>query len=129
MTGYLLDTSVALLAVHHSVRLSPVIRSTIASGPLFLSVISYWEVMIKARKGLLDVGDPRLWWAETLDALLVKPLLYRPEHVKAIYELPPIHLDPFDHALIAQTMAEDLTLLTTDTRIAQYASERFRVLR
>jgi PIN domain nuclease of toxin-antitoxin system len=105
------------------------VLAALRSSPSFLSIISYWEVMIKSRKGLLDVGDPRLWWAETLDSLLLKPLLFRPEHITAIYDLPPIHQDPFDHALIAQAIAEDLTFLTTDARVALYASEHLRVIR
>lgn len=33
-------------------------------GPAYLSVLSYWEVMLKSAKGKLDVGDPRYWWQE-----------------------------------------------------------------
>ena len=129
MSGYLVDTSVALIAVDTPERLSPNVRTAVLSGSSYLSIISYWEVMIKSRKGLLDVGDPRLWWAETLDALLAQPLPFRPEHISAIYDLPAIHHDPFDPALIAQATVEHLTFLTTDVRVAQYASERFRVMR
>ena len=84
--------------------------------------------MIKAMKGALDVGDPRQWWTESITALALFPLLYEPEHVAAVYDLPPIHRDPFDRALIAQATVEDLTLLTTDAIIPRYASERFHVL-
>jgi PIN domain nuclease of toxin-antitoxin system len=128
LKGYLLDTSVALVAIHQSVRLSSAVRAALERGPSFLSVISYWEVMIKSMKGALDVGDPRQWWTETLDALALFPLLYQPEHIAAIYHLPPIHRDPFDRALIAQATVEDLTLLTTDVVIPRYASQRFRVI-
>lgn len=129
MNGYLLDTSVALLAVASPERLSPRIRKAIERGPAFLSVIAYWEVMVKAMKGTLDTQDARQWWREALDALGLQPLLYRPEHVAALYPLPPIHQDPFDRALIAQATVEDLTLLTTDRVIPEYASDRFRVIR
>jgi len=80
-------------------------------------------------KGKLDVGDPRLWWRETIEALALQPLLFRPEHIAEIHSLPAIHNDPFDRVLIAQAIAEDLTLITTDATISQYASSRFRVLR
>lgn len=129
MKGYLLDTSVAILAVDTPERLSPPVRKAIDKGPAFLSPIAYWEVMLKAMKGVLDVGDPRHWWAETLEALALSPVLFRPEHIAAIYDLPPFHRDPFDRALIAQAQVEDLTLLTTDNAIPQYACERFRVIR
>jgi PIN domain nuclease of toxin-antitoxin system len=128
LKGYLLDTSVALVAVHQSVRLTAAVREALEEGPTVLSVLAYWEVMIKTMKGTLDVGDPRVWWAETLDALASVPLHLRPEHIAALRELPAIHQDPFDRAMIAQAIVEDLTLLTTDGAIAQYASERLRVL-
>ncbi len=129
MNGYLLDTSVALLAIHQSVRLSSAIRGALERGPSFLSVISYWEIMIKVMKGNLDVGgDPRQWWHVAIETLALQPLHYRPEHIAQIYHLPPIHQDPFDRALIAQALAEELTLLTTDDVIHQYASDRLHVL-
>ncbi len=128
MKGYLLDTSIALLAVHQSVRLRAAIREAIEEGPAFLSVIAYWEVMLKSMKGRLDVGDPRQWWGETLDALGLLPLLYRPEHIAGVYDLPAIHQDPFDRALIAQAIVEDLMLITSDATIIRYASERLRVI-
>lgn len=128
MTGYLLDTSVALAAVSTPETLSAPVRTAINRGPAFLSVIAYWEVVIKAMKGTLDVGDPRQWWMETLDALGLQILPYRAGHVAAVYQLPPIHRDPFDRALIAQATVEDLTLVTTDGDIPNYASARLRVL-
>ncbi len=128
MSGYLLDTSVALLARRDPGRLSPEIKAAMEGGPAFLSSLSFWEVMIKSQKGMLDVGDPRTWWAGTLDALCLQPLLHRPEHVAALYGLPPLHRDPFDRALVAQAMVENLTMLTTDNSIQQYASDRFRFL-
>ena len=79
-------------------------------------------------KGKLDVGDPRVWWSETLDRLGATPLLLRPNHVSEIYNLKALHQDPFDRALIAQAVAEDLTLLTTDSVVANYRSERLRII-
>lgn len=129
MNGYLLDTGVALVAVDTPERLSRRARAAIEEGPAFLSVIAYWEVMLKAMKGMLDVGDPRQWWRETLDALALRPLAYRPEHIAALYDLPRFHEDPFDRALIAQAMVEDLALVTTDGAIRRYGCEGLRVIR
>ena len=128
MTGYLLDTNTALIALAEPARLSENLRKAILGGPNVLSVISYWEVVLKTMKGNLVVGDPRAWWLDALDQLAANPLALRPEHIAGVYGLPPIHKDPFDRALIAQAMAEDLTLVTTDALIPRYASERFQVL-
>jgi len=127
LKGYLLDTGVALLAVSASDVLPARIRKAIEHGPAFLSVIAHWEVMIKLMKGSLDIGDPGHWFDQTLDALDLQPLLFRPQHVAALSTLPPIHQDPFDRALIAQASAENLTLLTTDSVIPRYASSAISI--
>ncbi len=103
-------------------KLSSQVRKAIERGPAFLSVVAYWEVMIKSMKGTLDVGDPRQWFNLTVEDLALRPLLFRPEHIAAIYPLVPMHQDPFDRALIAQAIAENLTLLTTGATIPAYAS-------
>lgn len=109
-------------------RLTKTVRRALDRGPAHLSVIVYWEVMVKAMKGMLQVGEPRAWWTETLRDLDLLPLLWRPEHVAELYGLPAIHHDPFDRALVAQAIAEDLVLLTSDSVILEYASGRFQPL-
>lgn len=98
------------------------------TGPNFLSVLTYWEVMIKSMKGRLDVGDPRVWWFDALDQLAATPLHLRPRHSTGLYALPPIHKDPFDRMLIAQAAAEGLTLVTMDGEIAKYASKTLQII-
>lgn len=128
MNGYLLDTNIALFSVGAPARLSARMLEAIQSGPITLSVVSYWEVVIKSAKGNLDVGNPRLWWAEALDRLGARKLALEPAHIAALQELPPIHADPFDRALLAQAMAEGMTLLTSDGVFQRYASSRLRIL-
>ena len=41
-------------------------------------------------------------------------------HAVAIDLLPPLHKDPFDRMLVAQAIAESITLLTGDALVAQY---------
>jgi PIN domain nuclease of toxin-antitoxin system len=126
--GYLLDTHAAIFTMSQSSSLSPSARAAIAEGPNVLSVVSYWEVMIKSVKGKLDVGDPRAWWFDALDQLAATPLALRPQHIAAIHSLPPIHRDPFDRMLIAQATAEGLTLVTGDAQMARYASQTLTVI-
>ena len=52
----------------------------------------------------------------------------RTRTVTGLYDLPAIHQDPFDRALMAQAIVEDLILITNDATIVRYASERFRVV-
>ena len=127
-SGYLLDTNAALIALTNPAALSRRVRKAMLTGPNLLSVVVYWEVLLKTMKGALDVGEPRTWWLDAVDQLAATPLVLRPEHVSEVYALPPIHKDPFDRILIAQATVEDLTLLTTDGDIRRYASDRFRVI-
>ncbi|MGA2085653.1 MAG: type II toxin-antitoxin system VapC family toxin [Terracidiphilus sp.] len=126
--GYLLDTHTAIFSMSQSKSLSAAAKATVALGQNFLSVVSYWEVMVKSMKGTLDVGDPRAWWFDALEQLAATPLVLRPQHIAAVYSLPPIHNDPFDRMLIAQATVEGLALVTTDGEMARYASESLRVV-
>jgi PIN domain nuclease of toxin-antitoxin system len=56
--------------------------------------------------------------AQRADVQLGQPVGDR--HAVAIDGLPPIHKDPFDRLLIAQSMVEGITLLTSDPLVAQY---------
>ncbi len=126
--GCLLDTCTALLALVDPDALSPAARKAILAGPNVLSVVTYWEVLLKSMKGTLEVGDPRAWWFDALEQLAATPLVLRPPHIAGVYGLPPIHNDPFDRVLIAQAMAEGLALVTSDGEIARYASKGLRVV-
>jgi PIN domain nuclease of toxin-antitoxin system len=114
--------------MRQSSALSAKAKTAIAAGPNSLSIITYWEVMLKTMKGTLDVGDPRAWWFDALEQLVATPLLLRPQHIAGVYTLPPIHKDPFDRMLIAQAASEGLTLVTMDGEIARYATKDLRVV-
>jgi PIN domain nuclease of toxin-antitoxin system len=126
LNGCLLDTNAALFALVSPRRLSAKARAAILSGPNYLSVVSYWEVMLKSMKGKLDVGEPRTWWRDALTQLAATPLVLRPEHVSAVCALPSHHKDPFDRILIAQAIIEDLPLITVDGEMASYTSAGLR---
>lgn len=126
--GFLLDTHTAIFTMGQSKSLSAAARAAVAAGPNFLSILSYWEVMLKSMKGALDVGDPRAWWPEALEQLAAAPLLLRPQHIAAVHSLPLLHKDPFDRMLIAQAAAEGLALVTQDAQIARYGSKNLRIV-
>ena len=129
MSGHLLDTNIILLATAAPERLSGAARSAIEDGPNTISVISFWEVVLKAAKGkLIELGDPQSWWDAARTDLAATVLPVRSRHVAEIWKLAPIHQDLFDRALIAQARVEGLALLTTDAVIRQYTSPGFTVL-
>lgn len=128
VSPYLLDTNVALGAVTDPGALSRPVRTAVLRGRGILSVVAYWEVLLKTMKGNPNVGDPRVCWRDTLEQLAATPLALRPEHIAGAYNLPPLHKDPFDLVLIAQASVEGLALVTTDGDILGYASSRLRIV-
>jgi PIN domain nuclease of toxin-antitoxin system len=120
LTGYLADTNVALFMLAKPDRIPAKVRRLLERGHCHLSVITYWEVAIKSRKGSLKLRDPRLWWPQALECLAASPVSFRPEHVSALTSLPDLHNDPFDRALVAQAQVEELTLVTTDAILGRY---------
>lgn len=118
---YLLDTSTLIWSLASPDRLSPPARRALKAGPLVLSVVSYWEVAIKARKGLLTIADPVSWWSRATNLLGGEILSIRADHISALAGLPDLHRDPFDRMLVAQAAAEGLVFLGGDEQIRRYA--------
>jgi PIN domain nuclease of toxin-antitoxin system len=127
-SGYLLDTHVAIFSMRQSSLLSAMAKDAIAEGPNVLSVITYWEVVLKSMKGTLDVGDPRSWWQDALEQLVATPLPLSPRHVASVCSLPSFHKDPFDRMLMAQAASEGLALVSMDGEVARYASANLRIV-
>jgi PIN domain nuclease of toxin-antitoxin system len=116
----LLDTSTLLWTLATPNRLSKLARDAIATGESVISVASYWEVVIKTRKGMLPIPDPVTWWTRTAYLFGNRTLPIRATHVTALAALPDLHRDPFDRILIAQAIAEGLVLVTNDSKTAKY---------
>jgi PIN domain nuclease of toxin-antitoxin system len=118
----LLDTHLLLWAAGNPDRLSDAARSLIENpeNELLFSAASLWEVAIKRGLGRDDFQvDARLLRRGLLDnGYSELPIVSN--HVVATESLPPIHKDPFDRILVAQAIVEGITLLTTDSLVAQY---------
>jgi PIN domain nuclease of toxin-antitoxin system len=126
--GFLLDTNATLFALSNPARLSLKARKAIQTGPNAISVVTYWEVLLKSMKGMLDVGDPRAWWRDALEQLAASSLPLQADHVAGVSALPLIHKDPFDRILISQAIVENLTFISTDREIERYSSAGLRVI-
>ena len=118
----LLDTHLLIWAAGFPDRLSAEARALIADtgNDLFFSAASLWEVAIESAHGHDDFAvDARLLRRGLLDNGYGE-LPVSSEHAVAVDGLPPIHKDPFDRLLVAQSMVEGITLLTADDTVAQY---------
>jgi PIN domain nuclease of toxin-antitoxin system len=118
----LLDTHLLLWAAGNPDRLSAAARSSIENpeNELLFSAASLWEVVVKRGLGRDDFQvDARLLRRGLLDnGYSELPIVS--DHVVATESLPPLHKDPFDRVLVAQATVEGITLLTTDSLVAQY---------
>jgi PIN domain nuclease of toxin-antitoxin system len=126
---FLLDTHLLLWAAGSLERLSAQARHLIddPNNELLFSAASLWEVAIKGSLGRADFQiDPRLLRRGLLDNGY-RELAITGEHAVAVEALPPIHKDPFDRMLVAQSVVEGLTLLTADPLVARYPAPVRRV--
>jgi PIN domain nuclease of toxin-antitoxin system len=77
-------------------------------------------VAIKRGLGRSDFRvDPRLLRRGLLENGYVE-ISVTGEHAIAVDALPPLHEDLFDRLLVAQSMVDSVTLLTTDAQMAAY---------
>jgi len=118
----LLDTHVLLWAAFASRRLPSTARALLEDEDniLLFSVASLWEVAIKRSLGRDDFQvDPRLLRRGLTDNGYEELPVQGP-HAVAVDSLPPLHKDPFDRILVAQSLVEGVTLLTMDPLLARY---------
>ena len=118
----LLDTQLLLWTAGQPERLPAAARRLIddAHNQLLFSAASLWEVAIKSALGRADFrADARLLRRGLIDNGYDE-LAITGEHAVAIANLPPIHKNPFDRLLMAQSAVEGILLLTADPIVAQY---------
>lgn len=118
----LLDTHLLLWASARSRRLPKEARRLLESprNEVHFSAVSLWEIAIKL--GLrrsdfqMDLGQLRVAASE----MGFLELSLTGAHAERLRALPPIHRDPFDRMLVAQSLSEPLVLLTNDSLLARY---------
>lgn len=125
----LLDTHIFIWWADQTEKLSLAALSALEdeANELILSVASVWEMQIKSQLGKFRL---RLPLAELLknqqetNALAVLPITLA--HVLVLDALPFHHKDPFDRLLIAQSIEEDLTIVTADSQFSAYSLKLMR---
>jgi PIN domain nuclease of toxin-antitoxin system len=115
----LLDAHAVLWWLANDPALSEEARDAIAdpSSAVFVSAATAWEISIKQALGKLDAPSDL---ERQIELNRFEPLAITIGHAYAAGTLPRHHDDPFDRMLVAQAMAEQLTVLTSDPRIPLY---------
>jgi PIN domain nuclease of toxin-antitoxin system len=93
-----------------------------STGSIAALATTVWEIAIKTRRGkLVDVREPE--FATLGDMLRAQGFTLLPfDHATAeqAANLPPLHGDPFDRALVAAAQRTGRTVLTSDWIIGRY---------
>ncbi len=126
MTDVLLDTHTFLWALREDRKLSPKARGILAQTQVSksLSLASVWEMTIKSSLGKLKVGIPLELAVLRARSRGLNLLPIDLKHVLRVETLPWHHRDPFDRLLIAQSLTEDLPILSQDGLLDQYGVRR-----
>lgn len=119
----LLDTHAFLWFIEGNTNLSDTARELIADeeNQRFLSIGSLWEISIKVSIGKLEVG---MTFTELVSQEVygndIKLLRIQPKHLDELAKLPFHHKDPFDRLIIAQSLAENIPVVTKDKAFGSY---------
>jgi len=122
----LLDTHTLLWWLSGDRKLSANARSAIGSeeNTVYVSAASAWEISTKHRLGKLDATTLIGEMAAMLAEQDLQPLEISVDHAERAGLLPGDHRDPFDRMLIAQSQAENLTLVSNETLFDGYGITR-----
>jgi PIN domain nuclease of toxin-antitoxin system len=94
---------------------------------LLFSAASLWEIAIKSALRRPNFRVDASLFRRNLLNNGYRELVITGEHAVAVAGLPLLHRDPFDRILLAQSVVEGITLLTSDPLMAQYPAPVRRV--
>lgn len=125
----ILDTHTFLWFVEDSPRLSAAAKALIEDPEheVFLSVASVWEMAIKTGLGRITFDQP---YADFMRFHLtennIQPLDVALDHAAKTASLPhtPEHRDPFDRLLAAQSLVENMPIVSYDAQFDHYGVRR-----
>ncbi len=120
----LLDTCTFLWLITDDIALSASARNTFVDpdNDVYLSAVSVWEITVKHSLGKLPLPTS----AERFIPIQrerhgITSLPLEEQAILYLSKLPLLHRDPFDRVLVCQAIQHELTLLTPDPLITQYA--------
>ncbi len=92
-----------------------------AEHDVWLSIVSIWEIVVKAQIDRLTLPGPAWAYVSTQrERHAIASLSLDEDAIGNLAKLPSFHRDPFDRMLICQALHQDLTLVTSDTAIERY---------
>jgi PIN domain nuclease of toxin-antitoxin system len=92
---------------------------------VFASPASHWEVAIKVNTGKYTLTVPFTQFIQEAifdNGFVILPI--EPRHTELVSRLPRHHNDPFDRLLIAQALADGLSVVSVDPAFDPYGVRR-----
>jgi len=86
----------------------------------YVSLLSLWEIQIKNQLGKIELDVPIQKILQAGKEKGISILDIKEQHILTLASLPMHHRDPFDRLLIAQSIAENMTLISADQKIQKY---------
>nr|WP_199318276.1 type II toxin-antitoxin system VapC family toxin [Leptolyngbya sp. FACHB-541] len=121
----MLDTHAFLWFIEGNSTLSELARNLIEeqANQRFLSVASLWEIAIKSSIGKLEL---KMTLTELVEREVygnaIELLEIQPEHLDELTKLPFHHRDPFDRLILAQSLTENIPVVTKDDEFKSYST-------
>jgi PIN domain nuclease of toxin-antitoxin system len=125
VTGFLLDTNALLLFAFEPEKVSKAHLEAFGGLDRYVSQVCAIEIAIKFSIGKLalpapfQLDFPRAF-TEMAAELSADILPISLNHIDRLSRLPLFHRDPFDRLIIAQSLEDDLTVMTRDRAFAAY---------
>lgn len=122
MKRLLIDSHILIWALTEPNKLESTHKELLEniSNEVLVSVATLWELYIKANLNKLKL--PNNLHAE-LDKRSISILPIQKEHLNTLLNLPHHHRDPFDRLIIAQSISEDISLISYDSQFMNYQVE------
>ena len=125
----LLDTHTLLWYAQNDPQLSSMAQSLIQDmgNEVFVSPASYWEVAIKISIGKYSLNTPyETFMEQAIDGNLFRVLAILVTHTSVLTTLPfpKNHKDPFDRLIVAQAIAEQMSIVSNDDKLDDYPVRR-----
>jgi PIN domain nuclease of toxin-antitoxin system len=118
----LLDTNVLLLGALGELPAKADALINDSNNEVHYSSAAIWEIAIKTKSKKLDLNMSTRAFENELLRQGYQPLSVASEHAHqtALLIDIPGHKDPFDRIMVAQSICEGMTLITTDQTLATY---------
>ena len=121
--NYLLDTHVFLWYIKGDRKLNKKYKKIIEDykNNVYISIISIWESIIKAKLGKLNIPEPIFNYLDDKRKLhKIDIINFENRDLSNLEQLPDVHKDPFDRLLICQSISNELIFITDDEYILKY---------